>query len=1014
MKSFLKISFLLSFSFFTYYASANETLSPVIEHALLEGDTTIMQEQGVQVLTDCAGVILDPGGYGDYQNGIQSTITIEASTNSIVSLFFSEFNIENTFDDFYIHDGPSQSSPLIGNFDNMELLGQTINSTGGSITIVFVTDNSVFREGFVIDYLVAGGGGTPNASFEVSQTTPIPVNAPVEFTDLSQNAGTWLYDFDDGMQSNEQNPFHSFSEPGSYEVSLTISNCTSVDTYVQTVIVQEYGQMELNPAEICVSLNSFMTTTVQVSLTNTGEGDLYYNFTEISNENPNSLTVILGTGVIPPGGTQSVNLFFSAGELFGGTYIHDLLLQTGDADQAEIIYPVKMIVTGIPLITTSPDFVLFPTAYLGNPLLDSICINNPGTDTLHVTNITIDVPVFSVSPTQISIAPEGEGKIYFTSLANDVGIFSGLVYITSNANTTVTIPIFGEVIDPPVGVFNPDDICLNLAQDESTLFIMGISNEGGQDLDWNFAFQNTIPDWLEITTLSGSMQPGESESVPIIVNSTGLVTGVYEYTATIFNNDPILGTTNLNVKLNVVAAPITDFFPDSQNTCDGIISFIDASQGGATSWLWDFGDNTSSEEQNPTHIYQEEGIYDVSLIACNTAGCDTIFYENLINYTTDEGDCSIFSFGIVGDTILNSCTGIIYDSGGPNEDYAENSDYTITISPPNALAIHLVFDEFELESGNWDMLSIYAGEDIDAPSLGSYSGSEPPGGGELFVFSESVTLEFISDGIIELSGFAISYSCITPEAIASFASNIDEDCSNEIVFTNNSLNSTFYSWDFGDGNFSNEVSPTHIFNSPGIYEVSLTADNFSSTSTVTETVQIFNLPFELDIISPSNVYINTPIDLSYNSTTSLSQVEWSTSSGDISNSDNPDFTFTQLGEEEISLTGIDMNGCQVSTTELIFVDELSNTSDNQFFSSFKVFPNPTQAIVNIDLVLKENSQVELVLFNSFGQRLIEQKSPSTASINEQMNLNKLTNGTYYLAIWIDSSYVGRRAIILTK
>ena len=1014
MKTSLNILLLLTFFSFTNYLTANEGVLNGYNSTILEGDTTIMQEQGTQLLTDCAGVILDPGGYGDYQNGILSIITIEALSTSVVSLFFSEFHIENTFDDFYIYDGSSQSAPLIGLYDNTDLLGQTINSSGGPLTIVFVTDNSVFRSGFVIDYLVAGGGGIPVANFETAQSSPIPLNSPVSFIDLSQNAGSWSYDFGDDNQSTEQNPLHTFTEPGTYDVNLTITNCIGQNTYTQTVIVQEAGQLEINPQEICVTLNSFMTTTVQVNLTNSGIGDLYYDFTEINNENPNALTVILGTGVIPPGGIQSVNLFFSAGELLGGTYDHNLLLQTGDPNLLGMIYPVKMIVVGIPLITVAPNSLNFPDGYLGYPQTDSICITNLGTDTLHISNISTDTPGFSVNPTELSVPPGGEVKTQVTLLAEEAGVFSGMISISSNASSTVVVPVFGEIIDPPVGIFSPDNICLNLAQDESTLFIMGINNEGGEILIWNFAYQNTIPEWLEIGVLNGVTAPNGSQSVPVIVNATGLAAGEYEYNATIFTNDPILGDVHLNVKLTVIAPPVTSFFAIGQNSCDGIISFIDISQGEIATWLWDFGDNTFSQEQNPTHIYEETGIYDVSLIACNPVGCDTLELENLINYSEYDGFCDTLLMGILGDTTVYNCNGYIYDSGGLDADYAENSNYTITISPPNATSINLNFDEFELELGNWDLLYIYAGPDNNSPLIGSYSGTDAPGGGNLLVLSNSVTLQFISDSSIEKPGFAMSYSCTLPATVANFTANIDTNCSNEIEFINNSEFGISYSWDFGDGSSSNDFAPTHIYNSTGNYEISLIVENNTGTNTVTETVQVSNLPFDLDINIPSNIYLNNFANFSYSSSTNLSQVEWTTNSGGVSNLDTPEFIFSQIGEVEVTLTGTDIDGCQVTTSELIFVEEVSKISDAESISSFKVFPVPTGGIINIDLSLKEKSAIRFALFNTMGQQLYEEEFQSILNVNKVINLSRFPRGTYILGIWLNGDFAARRRVVLAK
>ena len=48
--------------------------------------------------------------------------------------------------------------------------------------------------------------------------------------------------------------------------------------------------------------------------------------------------------------------------------------------------------------------------------------------------------------------------------------------------------------------------------------------------------------------------------------------------------------------------------------------FTDLSTGDPNRWIWDFGDNTTSEEQSPGHEYQEPGTYEVCLTVEN--GCD--------------------------------------------------------------------------------------------------------------------------------------------------------------------------------------------------------------------------------------------------------------------------------------------------------------------------------------------------------------------------------------------------------
>ena len=53
------------------------------------------------------------------------------------------------------------------------------------------------------------------------------------------------------------------------------------------------------------------------------------------------------------------------------------------------------------------------------------------------------------------------------------------------------------------------------------------------------------------------------------------------------------------------------------------VSFTDESQRLPTEWFWTFGDGNTSTEQHPQHIYSQQGVYEVCLIASNEVGSDT-------------------------------------------------------------------------------------------------------------------------------------------------------------------------------------------------------------------------------------------------------------------------------------------------------------------------------------------------------------------------------------------------------
>jgi PKD repeat protein len=72
-------------------------------------------------------------------------------------------------------------------------------------------------------------------------------------------------------------------------------------------------------------------------------------------------------------------------------------------------------------------------------------------------------------------------------------------------------------------------------------------------------------------------------------------------------------------------APVADFTTSDPRTCPCsslTIHFTDLSSGDPSAWEWDFGDGTSSTEQNPTHTFSS-GDWDVSLTAINITNSST-------------------------------------------------------------------------------------------------------------------------------------------------------------------------------------------------------------------------------------------------------------------------------------------------------------------------------------------------------------------------------------------------------
>ena len=217
------------------------------------------------------------------------------------------------------------------------------------------------------------------------------------------------------------------------------------------------------------------------------------------------------------------------------------------------------------------------------------------------------------------------------------------------------------------------------------------------------------------------------------------------------------------------------------------VIFTNASTGGPTSFLWDFGDETSSTVVNPTHTYAVAGTYVVVLTASNAGGsADASKFVTVADGSVEP--VASFTFSVAGNGLTVSFTdtssgpptewlwdfgdGETSDEQNPTHTYSEADDYLVTLTVTNA-------------------------KGTDSTSM-------------------FVNLE------------------VQPEA--NFAFEQDEF---DGVFTDTSTgNPTSWDWDFGDGGTSDEQNPRHTYGALGTYTVKLTVSNSVGSDIVTKDITI--------------------------------------------------------------------------------------------------------------------------------------------------------------------------------
>lgn len=289
-----------------------------------------------------------------------------------------------------------------------------------------------------------------------------------------------------------------------------------------------------------------------------------------------------------------------------------------------------------------------------------------------------------------------------------------------------------------------------------------------------------------------------------------------------------------------VNSVLSDFSasPDTFCTAPAQVSFSNFSMNGST-FTWDFGDGNTSNAVAPSHTYSNLGNYTVSLIVDGgSCGVDSMIRNQYISVDTANDCIVILNNG--SNPTQTACSGTLYDTGGPNGDYLQNSNSSITIAPIGAATVTLNFNSFSFESG-FDYLRIYDGPNTSSPLIGQFDGTNLPGNGSITSSGSSITLVEDTDGGVEQSGFDLDWQCTLPTTppIADFAADDTLSCSGLVQFRDLSTNgATAWAWDFGDGFTSSQQNPLHTYQNNGTYTVSMIATNQIGSDTVVKVTYV--------------------------------------------------------------------------------------------------------------------------------------------------------------------------------
>ena len=544
----------------------------------------------------------------------------------------------------------------------------------------------------------------------------------------------------------------------------------------------------------------------------------------------------------------------------------------------------------------------------------------------------------------------------------------------SNAVGTLTWMLDGQNVNPPpfLGLSSGNHTIKLTAEagdcdttETQTITIVSVPD------DVNFTatpLEGCAPLEVTLTNLTSSF---DNEAYEWYINDELFSTAIQPGTITL---DQGLSDTTYTIKLTagnscageevievitVFPRPVPRFGPMQNHYCSGdTVTFSNVSFGGPmTSWLWDYGNGTTSTDSIPLEIiYFTDTIpsnYTVSLTATNDCGTETFTYDLVINPTDVKAFFNIDPIeGCVGVPVCltNLSTlgaAVLWDFGDGNTStqfnlchtYQQAGNYTITLK-----AYGCGFDSIQFEVVIHPMPDAgFSNNTITCPGdTLSFTNSSNLADDFLWDFGDGSTSMLNNPThVYNISGNYVVklYATSTEGCVDSTTSNItvlipptanfttstDSICENQnIVFTSiSNPNPLTCFWDFGDGSFSNDCIANHSFDTTGNYMVTLiVTDTNGCRDTTQQLINVAAVPSPAFDYSPNQDC--SPVIIAFINQTILGEsYVWDFGDGSTSMATTPTHTYSNGGNFTIQLTA--NNGvCSATTSQIISINPTPN------------------------------------------------------------------------------------------
>ena len=417
----------------------------------------------------------------------------------------------------------------------------------------------------------------------------------------------WAWDYNaDGIVDNSlQNPSTTYTASGNYNVLVTAtSNYGCVTTNTIQVVVNALPTASFNAANNCLHVPSVFVN---------------------NSSAPSGVSITQNSWTFGNGNSSTAQQAqFTYGA--AGTYNVILSVTTNQGCSASVTNPIT----------------IYP-APLANFASNAVCVNQQ----MQYANQS---SISSGTITGWRWDFENDGVVDAT-VQNPAMVFPAGGNYNSKLTAISNFSCVDSIIKPavvyfnPVANFNASSVCLG----KSVQFNDASINQSGYITvwDWDFTSDGVIDNLSQNTT------------------NTYTTEGLFLVTLQVQNNYGCINLIKKSVRVNptpVVNIAVTHRTGCDGDMCVGMINNTTISGGSVATWQWNFGDNTSSNQNSPIHCYHE-GTFTVSLTAISDSGCvaSQTMPGSILVYPKPKAD---FYFTNTDLDVLDATTGIVSSAHG--------------------------------------------------------------------------------------------------------------------------------------------------------------------------------------------------------------------------------------------------------------------------------------------------------------------------------------------------------------